>query len=175
MYKLKYFETLLPYEKREKDVIALDFPKTKNNYLFIIKVDKSSLKVEIEDEFGANAPETILKVLQETKPIFSEFLTNEFGEHEVSIIGLYDGKKYYVVDVIFNEHYFVQEDIDEFAEKYKFNTLNTIYKGAFDEEKMKALNRNILIKSRLENDFFDGYNKNKERFAIYWGMKDGNK
>ena len=170
MYCLRLFESTLDADKKTKDVIALDFPKNKNNFLFKVNISKDELKITLEDESSDDVAQIKLKVLDDTEKIFSKFLTETFADKEAEIICLFDGKKYYIVDIFFNKRWFVQEDIDEFGQKYNFNTLKTIYKGDFDEEKIKALNKSVLIKSRLENDFFTT-TYDKERYVIFSEVK----
>ena len=172
MYLIKYFDSLTYYDKNKDDVIALDFPKNKNNFMFKIKVEKDKLETIPEDEFGENAGKLKLDIIDGTKNIFSKFLTEVFGDKEAEIYGLFDGEKYYIVDIRFNTKWFVQEDIDELGKKYGFNVLKTLYKGKLDEEKIKPFNRTVLIKSRLEEDFFTSVSS-KERYVIFWEMKNG--
>lgn len=171
MYCIKYFESMFKYEKEKlKDVTCLEFPKTKDNFMFKIDVTKEKLDVAVEDENGEKASEQKIQILDGTKSIMSKFINETFADKEVTIYGFFDGKDYYIVDIAFNKRWFVQEDIDELAEKYKFKTLETVYEGDFDEKEIKGLGKTLLIKSRLEKDFFTI--SDKERYVIFLENKN---
>ena len=171
MYCIKYFESLFQYEKNGlKDVVYLDFPKTTKNFLFKIKVDKDGNNTFVETEKCESCEKDKLTVIDGTKSLLSKFLSEVFKDQDVEIYGLCDGKEFYIIDIFFNDRWFVQEDIDEFAKEYKFKTLETIYTGKFDEKELDNIKKPMLIKSRFELDLFTN-NADKNRFVIFKRME----